>query len=127
MAKLKAKQINGFVDSSSADFTRSGASDVEFPSELAIRNNFVLASDQREEEQTNRPLVTSSPTTAARQITLQNNVRTITGNVNEDVEVFVNGLKISVDSFSGSTVTLSQLAYDIERSDIITVKYVARR
>ena len=126
MARLKSKQINGFVDSSSADFTRTGSSDVEFPSERAIRDNFVLASDQREEEQTGRAVTSSSPTTAARQITLQNNVRTITGNVNEDVEVFVNGLKISVDSFSGTTVTLSQLAYDIDRTDIITVKYVAR-
>lgn len=126
MARLKSKQINGFVDSQAADFTRSGASDVEFPSELAIRNNFVLASDQREEEQTGRPLTSSSPTASARQITLQNNVRTITGNVNEDVEVFVNGLKISVDSFSGTTVTLSQLAYDIDRDDVITIKYVAR-
>ena len=126
MARVKSKQIDGFVNASDADFTRTGASDIEFPSELAIRNNFVLASDQREEEITGRPLGTSSPTTAARQISLQNNVRSITGNVNEDVEVFVNGLKISVDSFSGTTVTLSQLAYDVDRDDVITVKYVAR-
>ena len=126
MAKLKSKQINGFVNSQSADFTRSGASDVEFPSELAIRNNFVLASDQREEDLSGRAVVSSSPTSSNRQLTVGNAVRVITGNVNEDVEVFVNGLKVSVDSFSGTTVTLSRLAYDIDRDDSVIVKYVAR-
>jgi len=124
MAKLKPKQINGFVDTTTADFSRSGASDVEFPSELAITQNFVRTSDFREEAISNRPTNAASPTPANRQITVSSTIRTITGNVNEDVEVFVNGLKISVDSFSSSTITLSQLAYDVDSNDDVTVKYV---
>ena len=124
MAKLKPKQINGFVDTSTADFSRSGASDVEFPSEKAITQNFVRISDFREEATNSRPTNAASPTPSNRQITVSSTIRTITGNVNEDVEVFVNGLKVSVDSFSSATVTLSQLAYDVDSNDDVVVKYV---
>lgn len=124
MAKLKPKQIDGFVNSQQVDFSRTGASDVEFPSERGIAQNFVRITDFREEAINNRPTNAASPTQADRQITTTSTIRTLTGNVNEDVEVFVNGLKVSVDSFNSNTITLSQLAYDVDSTDDLTVKYV---
>ena len=124
MAKLKPKQIDGFVNSQQVDFSRSGASDREIPSERGIAQNFVRITDLREEAINNRPQNAASPTPADRQITTASTIRTLTGNVNEDVEVFVNGLKVSVDTFTSNTITLSQLAYDIDSTDDVTVKYV---
>ena len=124
MAKIKPKQIDGFVNSQQVDFSRSGASDTEVPSERAITQNFVRISDLREEAINNRPTDAASPTPANRQITTTSTIRTLTGNVNEDVEVFINGLKVNVDSFTSNTITLSQLAYDVDSTDDVTVKYV---
>lgn len=124
MGKIKPKQINGFVNSQQVDFSRSGASDREIPSERAVSQNFVRITDLREEQINNRPTNAASPTPANRQITTTSTIRTLTGNVNEDVEVFVNGLKVSVDSFTSNTITLSQLAYDVDSTDDVTVKYV---
>lgn len=124
MAKLKSKQISDFVNSQQADFSRTGASDREIPSERAISQNFVRNSDLREESPSARPTNAASPTPQDRQITTSSTIRTLTGNVNEDVQVFVNGLKVSVDSFASNTITLSQLAYDVDSTDEVTVKYV---
>lgn len=128
MARLKGKQIQGvtdFVTSQTADFTRGGASETEFPSEAAIARTFVKFSDLREERPTVRPVKADSPAAQDRQIPLAQAAVLVTGNINDEIEVFVNGLRVSSDSLSGSgkILTLSQLAYDVDKNDELVIRY----
>lgn len=128
MAQLKGKQILGvdaFTTSQNADFSRT-ASDTEFPSEAAIANTFVKFSDLREERPESRPVQADSLQAADRQVELAQRAVVFTGNnINDEVEVFVNGLRISSDAIdaTGRILTLSQLEYDIDRTDELVVRY----
>lgn len=55
MARIKSKQLEGFRNSQTADFTKLGASETEFVSEKALYNTFVKFSDFREERPIGRP------------------------------------------------------------------------
>ena len=129
MAQLKGKQIQGvdaFTTSQTADFTRGGASETEFPSEAAIARTFVKFSDLREERPTVRPAKADSLQAQDRQILLAGKAIVFPGNnINDEIEVFVNGLRISSDSLdsTGKILTLSQLAYDVDKNDELVVRY----
>ena len=129
MARLKGKQIQGvtdFVTTQTADFSRTGASETEFPSEAAIANTFVKFSDLREERPTVRPKNTASLQAADRQVPLAQKAIVYTGNnINDEIEVFVNGLRVSVDAIdaTGKILTLSKLAYDVDKNDELVIRY----
>jgi hypothetical protein len=124
MARIKSKQLEGFRNSQTADFTKLGASETEFVSEKALYNTFVKFSDLREERPTGRPQNAASVTAADRKMPLGGRIIQ-TGNAADDIEVFVNGLRIGVDSIAidGSEITLSKLAYDIDRTDDVVFVY----
>lgn len=124
MARIKSKQLEGFRNSQTADFTKLGASETEFVSEKALYNTFVKFSDLREERPTGRPTNAASLTAADRKMPLGGRIIQ-TGNAADDVEVFVNGLRVEVESIAadGSELTLSKLPYDIDRNDDVVFVY----